>query len=160
MKQFGHVVSIDIPYNNLTVKKSRIFAFVEYSTFKEAEKAIREINSSKKDGQIDIRAEFARAKNEPDLSDSHSENVPQMSLPVPNNEKAEEIPQAQISVNLNYSKLSDSTEKVSQFEFKGPIAADPNDPEIIYLKKCAEKSLGEYNEEEVSINYVFNAIYD
>ncbi|XP_070509829.1 protein vreteno-like [Chironomus tepperi] len=150
MKQFGRVVSIFVPCD-LGKKSSRVFAFVEYSTFKEAEKAIREINSSKKDG-LDIVADFAHTKAQPKLC--QAENVPQLAPRVENKEIAEEeVPKASIFINLDSFKFDDSTEKVSQFEYKGPITADLNDREQKYLKKCAEKSLGDYDEQEDCLEY-------
>lgn len=151
MKQFGRVVSIYVPFD-LSKKNSRIFAFVEYSTFKEAEKAIREINSSKKDG-FDIVANFAHTKVEQKVCPT--ENVPQLPACIQSKKIVEkEVQQVPISINLESFKFDDIIEKVSFFEYMGPI--DANDNEQKYLMKYAGESKGEYDEEKVSISYDFS----
>lgn len=153
MKQFGRVVSIFVPFD-LSKKSSRIFAFVEYSTFKEAEKAIREINSSKKDG-LDIVADFAHSKVESKVC--LTENVPQLPARMQSKKIVEEeVQQVPISINLDSFKFGDFIEKVSFFEYKGPNDANLDDNEQKYLMKYAKQSKGEYDEEKVSISYDFS----
>lgn len=142
MKQFGTVKSIEFPFS------SQGFCFVEYDSFKEAEKVLREINSQENSG-LSFRAEFANEKC--------GARCPEPEIECPaqaESESEEEVETVHVmSVDLTRFQEEDPFEKVSFFHYDGPVIVDMDNPQMNTIKNNAAKSLGKYNESERCFEY-------
>lgn len=148
MSSFGRVTRVHILNNH--GKSNNYTAFVDYSTFAEAEKAIRLLHSSQNSG-LGIKAEFAN----PRKSNPLESQVIQRQQPI----IEEEVPSVQdlikdlVTLDLNYTApTNDNYEKVTQFEYQ-PNQPDKDDlKQLEDLKNLAKESKWEFEENSVMFN--------
>ncbi|KAG5680745.1 hypothetical protein PVAND_010234 [Polypedilum vanderplanki] len=154
MKTFGNVTEVFIPKNRY-LSSGRMMAFVEYKTFSEAEKALRELNSISNTG-LKIEAEFANLRNRdkkcdsPELAVSPSIETNDQSVNHDNNndrnfEKVEDQPKVFIKVNFHEYNNDDKFEKMTNFEYKKPALTKMQLKAQNELKEQALNSMGTYD---------------
>lgn len=163
MRKFGIVTSIHIPKESRNTSNSRMNVFVEYMTFREAEKALRELNNCSNSG-LDIQVEFARTKQTFQQNNEHADQAQDCDDTNNNHEKSQKSLKTEekkvavhmpITVKFQEYFSDDVFEKVTRFEYSKPLTKQISLKHQEELKKLALKSKGTYDEKNVSIKIMY-----
>jgi RNA recognition motif-containing protein len=151
MRTFGHLVgNVDMVKNSKTPTSEKVLAFVEYKTFSEAERAMRELNSLSNTG-LNVHAEFAY-----DRRQAQKKNVlqdPERESSSSNNNNPELIEDIEvhvpITVKFREHIVDENFEKVTYFEYKKLPLTRAQLQAKAEMKKLAMASKGKYDEQKV-----------